>query len=69
MFFNVSQAHTHNHSSTWNIDAGKYYENQKHYPISVIDAGLQFSLTAVLKTNSYDMEYLCGRLVLHNIYN
>lgn len=63
MFFNVSQAPSHNHSSTWNIDTGKYEPNQVPFPMHVIDAGLQFSLTVILKINSYEGDYLCGEPV------
>lgn len=60
--FKVKDVPTQKRASTWNIDGG--YEsddkNQEAYPFRVIDAGLHYSLFVILKTNNYDIDYLCG---------
>lgn len=49
-------------ASTWNIDDG--YKNeiklQDSYPFRSIDAGVQYSLSVILKINNNDIDYLCG---------
>lgn len=49
-------------ASTWNIDDGYNNDVPRHksYPYRAVDAGLEYSLFVVLKTNNYDIDYLCG---------
>lgn len=60
--FNVSHVPTQRRVSTWNIDDGYKagIKRRDSYPFRVSDAGLQFSLMVVLKSNNYDIDYVCG---------
>lgn len=51
--------------STWNVDEGydKSHRNHHPYPYRMIDVGLQYSLTMILKVNVHDFDYLCGGTV------
>lgn len=58
----MSEVPTQKRASTWNIDEGykKDVKLEESYPFRVMDAGFQYSLFVILKSNDYDIDYLCG---------
>lgn len=65
IFFDVSSTAFDLPQSTWNVDDGydESHRNQRFYPHRMIDSGLQYSLTVILKMDKHDFDYLCGGTV------